>query len=365
MNIHQLFHKENLIRYKKLLILAGVLIAALGVRLYDCRYCGQLDTQQLASRWSGTGKYVQLSVFFEQEAGLEEGEVYPLRNQLMEAVEEAASDMEADGRLLVDAYSTEGELSLSSKQADTSVRAYGVSKDFFLFHPLELLSGSYFTSEDELADGIILDELTAWKLFGAVDVAGMTVNVNGDAYIIRGVVRTDEGHFSEASLEAQPSVYVDYDILKQELGADNRTIDSYELLIANPVKDFGKTKLAAAIGRDEATYELVDNTNRFSWSSRAKRLLAFGTRSMKTTQMVYPYWENRAKGYEDVADLLMVIELLLLVYPFIFAIKMLVICVKWLKMKKGLYKDKNIASLFGKFLVQCRRNKFVKKNTKE
>lgn len=365
MNIRKLFNKENFIRYKSLLLVALFLVGALCLRIYDSNFCNQLETQKLASRWSEHSKYVQLSIFFEQDAGLSEGEIYPLRDQLMNAASEAASDVEDEGRMLVDAYSTEGNLYISSKQSDTSVRAYGVSKDFFLFHPLELLSGTYFSSEDELKDGIILDELTAWKLFGATDVAGMPVMIYDKTYIIRGVVRNDKGHFSKASSESEPVVYVDFDMLKEAMGEEEPTIDSYELLIVNPVKNFGKTKLAEAIGRDEASYELVDNTNRFTLGSRAKRLRAYGTRSMRNRNLVYPYWENRARGYEDVADLLMVIEILLLMYPFIFVVKMVLVCIKWLKMKKRLYKDKNKSSLFEIFLVKCRQRKFVKKNTKE
>lgn len=365
MNIRKLFNKENFIRYKSLLLLALFLIGALCLRIYDYNFCNQLETQKLAERWSKQGRFVQLSVFFEQESGLSEGEIYPLRNQLMNAASEATSDVEDAGRKLVDAYSIEGNLYISSKQSDVSVRAYGVSKDFFLFHPLELLSGTYFSSDDELRDGIILDELTAWKLFGAMDVAGMPVMINDKTYIIRGVVRNDKGHFSESSSESEPVVYVDFDMLKEEMWEDDPTINSYELLIVNPVKNFGKTKLTEALGRDENSYELVDNTNRFTFGSRAKRLPAYGTRSMRNQNFVYPYWENRARGYEDVADLLMVIQILLWIYPFIFAVKTLVECIKWLKVKKRLYKDKNKSSLLEIFLVKCRQRKFVKKNTKE
>ncbi len=365
MNIRKLFNKENFIRYKSLLLVALFLIGALCVRIYDCNYCNQLKTQQLATRWSKNGKYVQLSAFFENGNGLMEGEIYPLRGKLMDAAEEASSDVEDEGRKIVDTYSMAGELYISSKQSDTIVRAYGVSKDFFLFHPLELLSGTYFTADDELKDGIILDELTAWKLFGAMDVAGMSVNINEKTYVIRGVVRSDQGHFSEASSESEPTVYVDFEMLQEEMGEEIPTIDSYELLIVNPVKNFGRTKLVEAIGWEEGSYELVDNTNRFKWSSRLKRLPKFGVRSMRNSKIIYPYWENRARGYEDVADLLLVVELILLVYPVIFATKELVVCIKWLKKKKRLYKDRYKAGLLDNFLVKCRQRKFVKKKTKE
>ena len=39
---------------------------------------------------------------------------------------------------------------------------------------------------------------------------------------------------------------------------------------------------------------------------------------MRTKNIVYPYWENRARAYEDVTVLLLVIEMILLIYPFLY-----------------------------------------------
>lgn len=364
MKIRNLINKENFIRYKHICITVICLLAALVVRIYDVNYCKQLDSQQLAHRWSDNNQFVQLSVFFEDQTGYSEGELYPIRNTLMQAATDVTADVDAQGRLVVDAYSFERELYLSSKQNATSVKAYGVSKDYFLFHPLKLLSGTYFTSSDEVDDGIILDELTAWKLFGAIDVAGLPVQINGNTYLVRGVVRNAEGHFSTASEETEPVIFVDFAMLAKELGEDNPLIDSYELLMANPVKNFAESKLQEAMGREDG-YVLVDNTNRYSYSSRFKRLKNYGNRGMRTLKIVYPYWENRAIGYEDVVDLLTVLELLLLVYPLIFAVKNLILCINWLKKKKRLYKDQYMTSLLEKILVQLRQIRFVKKNTKE
>ena len=40
---------------------------------------------------------------------------------------------------------------------------------------------------------------------------------------------------------------------------------------------------------------------------------------MNTKAIIYPYWENRARGYEDVLALLLVVEIICLIYPVIFA----------------------------------------------
>ena len=40
---------------------------------------------------------------------------------------------------------------------------------------------------------------------------------------------------------------------------------------------------------------------------------------LRTDRNGFPYWENRARAYEDLAALLLILELLCLVYPVIFA----------------------------------------------
>ena len=98
------------------------------------------------------------------------------------------------------------------------------------------------------------------------------------------------------------------------------SIDSYEILIKNPVQKFGYNALKNVIGLDEKQYEIVENSTRFGLANRLDILKNFGVRSMSTKKIIYPYWENRAKGYEDLAALLLVFEVLCLVYPVIYVI---------------------------------------------
>ena len=70
---------------------------------------------------------------------------------------------------------------------------------------------------------------------------------------------------------------------------------------------------------DKSSYEIVENSSRFGLMNRFTVLRNFGIRSMNTKNIVFPYWENRARAYEDLAALLLILELLCLVYPVIFA----------------------------------------------
>ena len=248
---------------------------------------------------------------------------------------------------MVSISGTKGELTLYSDRASITARAFGVGGDFFTFHPLKLLSGSYFDGEDLNKDGVVIDENVAWQLFGSNNVAGMYVEINGVQYPVRGVVKSDKGYFSDAADEEAATVYVSYEILEGGSGsstggmdsaaastpaagttdskggsygqAAGTTLDSYELLIKNPVQKFGFNALKEALGLDESSYEIVENSSRFGLMNRFTVLRNFGIRSMNTKNIVFPYWENRARAYEDLAALLLILELLCLVYPVIFA----------------------------------------------
>ena len=92
-------------------------------------------------------------------------------------------------------------------------------------------------------------------------------------------------------------------------------INHYEIVMPNPVDEFAYGKVKEGIGIDEKNVEIVENSRRYSLPNRIKTILAFGTRSMNGKAIIYPYWENLARGYEDIIALLTVVMLLLLLYP--------------------------------------------------
>ena len=316
-------------QYRKILLLVLMICAAI---LFGCveRALGrQLSTQQIASEWSAEDSYAQISCFFSKDAAVTKDYVIQLEQKLKTALQEASEDTsDVNGRTLVDCYSTKGELTLYSDRASITARAFGVG-------------------EDLNKDGVVIDENVAWQLFGSNNVAGMYVEINGVQYPVRGVVKSDKGYFSDAADEEATTVYVSYEILEGRSGSSTggmdsaaagtpaagttdskggsygqsagTTLDSYELLIKNPVQKFGFNALKEALGLDKSSYEIVENSSRFGLMNRFTVLRNFGIRSMNTKNIVFPYWENRARAYEDLAALLLVLELLCLVYPVIFA----------------------------------------------
>ncbi|MDE7308225.1 MAG: hypothetical protein K2N61_06095 [Lachnospiraceae bacterium] len=79
-----------------------------------------------------------------------------------------------------DAYSGKGTLIVMNGNTSVDGTAYSVGNNFFLFHPLQLLSGGYINTKNVMKDYIFLDEEAAWRLFGSSDIAGMYAYINGN-----------------------------------------------------------------------------------------------------------------------------------------------------------------------------------------
>ena len=310
-------------RYRKTVVLLAFVISTICLACIERGITGSLATQKLVERWSNEEDYAQFACYFTEDAYFDKSQILSVEWNLVNAMEEASvsSENENGGRNWIDAYSTEGKLAIGSSRGSMEARAFGVGGDFFQFHPLMLLDGNYFDAADENEDGVVIDEMVAWQLFGSSHVSGMQVEINGAIYPIRGVVRSDVGIFSEAVKEEAPTIYVSYKILEGE--EHSLPIDCYEVLVANPVKGFAKDAVTKALGMQEEQYELVECSSRFDLSQRFEVLKNFGIRSMTTKNIVFPYWENRARGYEDISALFLVLEMICMIYPVCWLLKKL------------------------------------------
>lgn len=302
-------------RYRKILVLAACVLCTILLCGIERGITGSLNTQKLAERWSKEEEFAQIACYFTEEASFSVDRIMAAERSMVTTMEEASitSENENGGRNWIDAYSTQGYLTIGSQRGSVQVRAFGVGGDFFQFHPLTLLDGNYFDATDVNEDGVIIDEMVAWQLFGSNNVAGMEVEINGAIYPVRGVVRSDVGIFSEAVNEEAATIYVSYNILEGKDGS--LPVDCYEVLLASPVKDFGREAVINALGLEESAYEIIECSARFDLEHRLDVIKNFGIRSMTTKNIVFPYWENRARGYEDISALFLVLEIISLVYP--------------------------------------------------
>ena len=201
-----------------------LLTAALSLLLWSILQCfrmslqNSLPDQNAAARWSKNHDVAQISIFFTEDQKITEDSVKELAWKLTQALTEQAigkDEKKSSGRELVMAYSAEGQITLNREGKTLTVNAVGVGGDFFLFHPLTLLSGQYLNTSLDMKDGIVLDEDTAWQLFGSSNIVGQTVEIGGLPFYIRGVVKKPIGRLEKAAGLTQSLVFVDYAMLQK------------------------------------------------------------------------------------------------------------------------------------------------------
>ena len=327
----------------RLVILACCLIPACLIAAVAGKLSRELKAQTLAQRFDKSGKYAQVSAFITDDYALDKNNLPIAEYGFVQALEKAGVDIsEETGRTYLYGYSKPvGPVFISGSKGSAAAEATAVGGDFFMFHPYELCSGTYFDTEDVNGDGVILDTDTAWTLFGSSNVAGMQVDIGGRIYPVRGVIRRDTGLFTKASGEDDSMIFISYGVADSMLGGgeygEKTGITCFEILMKNPVRHFAydtlKKVLEDSYGVQEGSCELVENSSRFSLLSELKVVLNMGKRSMKTNSVTYPGWENRARGYEDVVSVLTLVKCLLFIYPIVIIVIYAIRLVKILKEK--------------------------------
>lgn len=319
---------RNIISARTLLLgISGIAAMVVGLVLYGITsvITGRLLTQQMAERWSDEKDASQISCFFSANAGTSVDSIEAFRRSLDASLVEASilnDSPNADARLWADAYSADGRITVKNDRATVSADAIGIGGDYFLFHPLKLLYGSYFSESDLNQDLCILDEDAAWQLFGSNNVAGMIVEIGGIPHVVAGVIEREDGRLAKAAGLDSTLIYVSYDTLCG-LGSSNG-INHYELVMPNPVKGYALSYVEENIGVAEKEVEIIENSTRYDLLKRFQVLGGFGIRSMNGKAIIYPYWENIARGYDDIVAVLTLFALLFLMYPTVLVLVLIV-----------------------------------------
>ena len=267
-----------------------------------------LYDQQAAARWADEADdYAQISCFYPVSMELSDFGFLSLHHSVEDTLTKASLLSEtANVDLFADAYSVTGKLHISTDNTGKEVNVVGVSDAFFLFHPIRLLTGSYFDENMIMKDGVILDEDTAFLLYGSNDVVGMPVYIGNTPYYIRGVAARDDSYFAQKAGLSEAVCFVSVDTLK----AYGTIVGSYtyEVVMPSPVEGFAKETVTTALNDSEQKIEVVENSARFSIGAKKEIVLDFGVRSMSRNSILYPYWENIARAVEDVCGLLFVVQ---------------------------------------------------------
>jgi len=300
-----------------------------------------LRSQQAASAWAGQSgeRYAQVSVFFPETSSFSENSVMALRHSLESTLENASIETPHGRRIYADAWSTTHQISLvDSRGNPVSANAIAVGGDFFLFHPYNLRSGSYLLPSDIMHDRVVLDEELAWRLFGAIDLAGFQVLINARPFIVAGVISRDTDFasttaytntfsssandpFISGPAPAIPGLFMTLEALI-EITQTDISISTYEIVLPNPITGFALETVEQLIPDPSA--DIIENSARYTLSNTFATIRSFGERSMHTYPIIYPYWENAARFTEDWIALLLVLTFVFMAFPLICGIIYLV-----------------------------------------
>ena len=350
--------KDRALKSKKIVFLVILLLLVDLILGLITRYLtGILPEQHEAERWSDERRMAQVSVFFTEDQLIDEDFIKKMefsfgqqlildgivseedeksgktaQPQIIDTIDVSDSGsgeepVKEENRLFTSCYSAQGltTMKFEGKTAE-NVTTIGVGGDFFLVHPLELVNGQFFGGNDLMKDSIVIDEDLAWQLFGSNDVAGQMVTINEVPHYVSGVVKRQEGKMREASGLTDTVAYISYDSLCKygtilsgrtksvQLSEDGKTanvggINCYEIVSPNPVDGIVKKDISDSTGLDQRYISVIDNTDRFSFFSLINVISTFITRSMWDKAIFYPYWENTARGYEDILALILLIRL--------------------------------------------------------
>ncbi len=304
--------------------LASIIFAA-ALHLFSGYLKGQLPHELTASSWDEEGNTAHVSIYFSEsdkyalKQNLEntafqlEGWYHQILQELQNASITLDEEASSTARLAVYSYSASGEVSLSTEHGSTNVKAYGVGGDFFHFHPLKLVYGSYFSESDLMQDRIVIDTETAWKLFGSNDVVGMFVKINGIPHMVVGVYERESGYLNDAAGNGVSRVYVSHETLYRN--GQYHGLETAEYLIPNPVRGFAMDLVKKQCS--DMNVEIMEHQERFTIRGLWNVMKQAGTRSMGLSGITFPYWENMARGYEDILAGLLFVEFVLLGYAVI------------------------------------------------
>lgn len=194
-----------------LLLSLACLVVILVLNSYRSNVTASLTDQDVAQRWeTDNRKAAQVSCFYRDGAQVTEETILQLNYNISKSLENASIKASDDGTgQFIWCASGMGNTTLSYKKNESTVTAIGVLGNFFDFHLFHYISGGPFVTDSGMRDQIIIDEYTAWKLFGSGNVVGQTVEIGGVNHLISGVIRRPSGKFvKEAGISDDTSICI-------------------------------------------------------------------------------------------------------------------------------------------------------------
>lgn len=312
---------------KKIAVIAAVNIVCLGgaagFYLKGQSEARSQDYNYAAERW-GT-EYTQISCFIPEKSGFSVDMIGAVRTQLLNTLQTVSISAEEGRKLCPDAYSAP----LGNADVKSSIGGYSdaeitvVGGDFFLIHNFTLLDGAFFSDNDIMQDGTVIDESLAWALYGSSDVAGMDITINGVKLYISGVIADPQSKAEKYCAGAIPRAYISYsgaygisqpgepytgsggyigdggDIAgSADVSSTFKTVTCYECIMPDPVEGYAYSTMKDYLSGLAEDAETVCNTDRFLPLKRLKALKNLRKLAVRNSSAVFPYWENASRLVE-------------------------------------------------------------------
>ena len=287
--------------YRAICILLSFILLILGIifRIIVSYGSNKYYDQTVVKRWDKSGDSAHISVFLKESTEYTKSDVDGFKYELEKALDDnSVLPANEDARRYIIGYSTKSTIDLEGPSETINVNCLAVGEDFFLFHPVRLLNGSYFFGEDLCQDGVILDEETAFRLFGSYDVEGQQLLYGDRVLFVKGVYVKEDNKLYNYARGDKPEIFVPFDLLDSaELPLH---ITCLEICMPNPIDNFASKIVTDQFKIDSTQFEIVENSKRFGVDNLWMIYKNKKYRSMQNHDIIYPYWEKIARYEEDI-----------------------------------------------------------------
>lgn len=309
---------------KKIVVIACVnalsLIGTLVLTIAGNSLARSQSYNYMAQKWDSTGGCSQVSCFFAEDAGVTVDNIGGVKASMLTALQNISVIPEENQKLVTEAYSTSaGEAVVRSDTTNgrSNAELTAVGGDFFLFRNFDFIDGSYFSENDIMQDGAVIDRNLAWALYGSDRVSGKNIYIDGVKFYIAGVIDTPQTKYEKKTVGENPIAYISYDganLLNSNSSTktdkndftDNggfmdtglKKITCYECIMPDPVENYAYNAVDGYFKSYEGKYTIVSNSERFKPSVRAKAHKNLADYAVVSNSVIYPYWENASRIVE-------------------------------------------------------------------
>lgn len=302
-----------------LILLAAAVVLTVILRL---KFLYATDTA--AEQWeldTGT-RYSQISAYVPQTEAFSipdaHGKRYLIETKLKN---DNTIEKNSEGQW-TDCASAQTRCTVVYNKQNLETDATGTWGDFFAFHPEELVSGSYYSGNDINLFRAVIDDLTAWALYGTVDASEMTFHIGNIEFEVAGVVRSPLRTDDQTAYGSLPHIYLPIEAMSyiSDVG-----LTSYEACMPYKVDGYAADVVKEYFS-DSA--EIVDQTGRFDLIKLVRGFKELPKSVMIQKGILYPWYENSVRAAEMKARVLAFPTALLLLIPSVSLVYLLFVIAK-------------------------------------